>query len=182
MSKFYTDWTQQDTVLDVFAGMYKNSVKDLINLCQDKIVVFDCDGTLTEFRYGNKHLLPCKDADLNEYILKDNFYSRAKFSVTMKYIIDVLFPEDASELYVVTTSLPNVAPLKTKRLMQAFSQLKEENIYHTPANTEKTRALQEIYNKHQKEIIFIEDNADILLNVEEQLSFVTSYHISCLLP
>ena len=66
--------------------------------------------------------------------------------------------------------------------MQVFPQIKEENIYHTSTNTKKAEALQEIYNKHQKEIVFVEDNAEILLNVEEKLPFITSYHISCLLP
>lgn len=172
----------QKESLEIFAAMYKNTVQDFIELCKGKVVAFDCDGTLTEFRYANKHLLPCKDDDLNEYILQDNFYARAKFSVTMKYVIDMLFTENAEGLYIVTTSVPNVAPLKTQRLMQVFPQIKEENIYHTSANTKKAEALQEIYAKHQKEIVFVEDNAEILLDVEERLPFVTSYHISCLLP
>ena len=129
----------QQESLEIFAAMYKNSVKEFIELCKNKVVAFDCDGTLTEFRYADKHLLPCKDAELNEYILQDNFYARAKFSVTMKYVIDMLSAENADGLYIVTTSMPNVAPLKTQRLMQVFPQIKEENIYHTSANTKKQK-------------------------------------------
>ena len=66
--------------------------------------------------------------------------------------------------------------------MQAFPQLQETHIYHTLANTDKVKVLQEIYNKHQTEIVLVEDNADILIDADDNLPFVTSYHISCLLP
>lgn len=182
MPKHNPDWTQEESVLDVFAAMYKNSIKEFIKLSEGKVVVFDCDGTLTEFRYGRNHLLPCKNSELNEYILKDNFYTRAKFSITMKYVIDILFKENSNNFYVVTTSVPNVMPLKSQRLIQAFPQLQETHIYHTLANTDKVKVLQEIYDKHQTEIILVEDNADILIDADDNLPFVTSYHVSCLLP
>ena len=55
------------SVLDEYAQTYKRKVLDLITLCHNKVVIFDFDGTLVEFKYAADRLLPCRDDDLNEY-------------------------------------------------------------------------------------------------------------------
>lgn len=169
-------------VLDEFAEAYKRKVLDLITLCQNKIVVFDFDGTMVEFKYAENTLLPCKDDDINEYFKENNFYATAKMLKTMRFVIEVLFPIDASELYVLTVSQSNVREHKEKRLKELFPDVYKENIFHVLNTEAKMQILQNLHEKHGKQIIFIEDTASTLLKAEEKFDFVTGYHISSLIP
>ena len=170
------------SVLDAFAQIYKRKVLDLITLCHNKVVVFDFDGTLVDFKYDEKHLLPCKDDDINEWFENNNFYDKAKLIKTMSFLIEVLFPIDASEAYILTVSQPNVVAPKSARIKEILPSIYQENVFHVLSTTDKMRVLEEIYQKHGKQIVFIEDTAKTLLIAEETFDFVTGYHISSLLP
>ena len=74
------------SLLDEFAQIYKRKVLDLITLCNNKVVVFDFDGTLVDFKYDDKHLLPCKDDELNEWFKTNNFYNKAQLIKTMEFL------------------------------------------------------------------------------------------------
>lgn len=169
-------------ILNEFAETYKRKVLDLITLCHNKIVVFDFDGTMVEFKYAEKTLLPCRDDVINEYFIENNFYQDAKIIKTMKFVIEVLFPIDASELYVLTVSQPNVCAPKEKRLKELFPDVYKENIFHVRNTESKMQVLKDLHEKHGKEIVFIEDTAKTLLEAEERFDFVRGYHISSLLP
>lgn len=169
-------------VLDEFAEAYKRKVLDLITLCHNKIVVFDFDGTMVEFKYAENTLLPCKDDDLNKYFEDHNFYKDAKMLKTMRFVIEVLFPIDASELYVLTVSQPNVIVPKTKRLKELFPDVYNDNIFHVSNTNAKMQVLKDLHEKHGKDIVFIEDTASTLLKAEEAFPFVRGYHISSLIP
>ena len=53
--------------IDDILTEYKTNIQNFINLCKNKIVVFDFDGTLTKFKYASNRLLPCKQADIQKY-------------------------------------------------------------------------------------------------------------------
>ena len=170
------------SILDEFAQVYKRKVLDLITLCLNKIVVFDFDGTLVNFKYDDKHLLPCKDDEINEWFKTNNFYNKAQLIKTMEFLIDVLCPIDASEAYILTVSQPNVVKPKTARIKEILPSIYQENIFHVLSTEDKMNVLKEIHEKHGKDIVFIEDTAKTLLIAEETFEFVTGYHISSLLP
>ena len=144
--------------------------------------MFDFDGTLVDFKYDDKHLLPCKDDELNEWFETNNFYNKARLIKTMGFLIDVLFPIDASEAYILTVSQPNVVAPKTERIHEILPSIYGENIFHVLSTSDKMQVLKDLHEKHEKDIIFIEDTAKTLLIAEEMFDFVTGYHISSLLP
>ena len=169
-------------ILDEFAKIYKRKVMDFLTFCQDRVVIFDFDGTMTEFKYAQERLLPCNDADLNEYFQENDFYKDAKPLQTMQFVIETLAPIDTSTIYILTVSQENVEAPKARRIKQIYPSILEENVYHVRNSSLKSTILQEIYDKHHKEIVFVEDKAETLLQSEEALPFVKGYHISSLLP
>jgi 5'(3')-deoxyribonucleotidase len=168
--------------LDGLAELYKRKVLDLISLCKYKVVVFDFDGTLTEFKYDKDTLLPCKDDNINQYFESNNFYENCQVLKTMQFVLDILYPFGADDAYILSVSQPNVCASKLERIKKDFPIFREENIYQVRTADEKLAVLKMLHEKHGRDIVFIEDTAKTLLNAEEKFSFVHGYHISSLIP
>lgn len=164
---------------DTLFEQYKKNVSDLIDLCRTKTVVFDFDGTLTRFFYANDRMLPCKDAEIEEYTKSGgNIYENIYILKTMQYVVSHLNKDD---VFILTSTVPSLRDIKNKIIIQNF-ELPLEKIIHTNRSSEKLGVLDKMHHQLKKEIIFIEDNYKILLNAEEAFDFVRGYHISRLLP
>lgn len=164
--------------LDELSNIYIRKVLDLISLLQFKTIVFDFDGTLDEFKYDKNRLLPCKDDDLYEYSKNNNIYENANILKTMKYILNEL---DINNVYVLTVTVDTLKNKKLEFIKKNFDII-ETHIIQVENSNAKIEVLKELYNKTNKEIIFLEDTAKTLLNAEEQFDFVRGYHISSLIP
>lgn len=46
-----------DISIEDICCQYKRRIFDLVSLLQNKIAVFDFDGTMTEFRYGGRKIV-----------------------------------------------------------------------------------------------------------------------------
>lgn len=168
--------------LDGLMESYKRKVLDLISLCKYKVVVFDFDGALTEFKYAQESLMPCKDDDINDYFENNNFYENCHVLKTMQFVLNILYPFGADDAYILSVSQPNVRSPKLERIKKDFPIFKEENVYQVLNADEKLAVLKMLHEKHGREIVFIEDTAKTLLNAEEMFPFVHGYHISSLIP
>jgi phosphoglycolate phosphatase-like HAD superfamily hydrolase len=168
--------------LDKLAEEYKRKVLNFISLCQYKTVVFDFDGTLTEFKYDKDKLLPCKDVDLNQYFATNNFYDKCRILDTMKGVLEILYPYSQCDVYILSVSEENVKQHKLNCIKKNLPGIPEENIFQVPNADAKLQVLQDLYDKHKREILFVEDTYKTLLNAEEIFVFVTGFHISSLLP
>lgn len=171
--------TVNDISIQDLAETYKRKVLDAISKLKYKIAVFDFDGTLTSFRYANEKLLPCKDAELHEYCKEHNLYDNATILRTMQYIINEL---DADDVYVLTSTVHTLRKNKDRCIHANFPTIASDHIIHTRGSDEKLEVLDSIYAEHKKPIVFVEDMYKTLLNAEENFDFVTSLHISNLLP
>lgn len=168
--------------LNELSSIYMQKVLNLMELCEGRIVVFDFDGALTEFKYAEDRLLPCRDDETNEYFETDNFYVNCNISKTLQFVINTLFPNGSDDIYILSSSAPNTIPAKMEIINREFPAFKNENVYIVGTAEEKMRVLPKLYGKHNKEILFIEDTAKNLLNAEEAFGFVRGYHISSLIP
>ena len=157
---------------------YEKNMNDLIHLCRGKTIAFDFDGTLTRFQYDDNRMLPCRDDGIEEYTKSGgNIYKNLYILKTMKYVMSRLNKDD---VFIVTSTAPSLREAKDKIIFDEFD-ISSEHIIHTDGASKKINALIDIYNKTQKDILFVEDNYKILLTAEENLNFVRSYHISSLL-
>lgn len=168
--------------LNILSEIYTKKVLNLMEVCKDKIIVFDFDGALTEFKYAENRLLPCRDDETNEYFTTNNFYINCNVSRTLQFVINALFPNGSDDIYILSSSAPNTIPAKMEIIKKEFPAFRDENVYIVSTADEKMRVLPELYKKHKKEILFIEDTAKNLLNAEETFDFVRGYHISSLIP
>jgi len=158
---------------------FKDNVEYFIDLCHGKTVVFDFDGTLTRFQYSFDRMLPCKDADIEEFTRAGgNIYENVYILKTMKYVMPRL---DKDDVFILTSTVPSLREIKNRIIIQHFG-ISRERIIHTGSSGEKLRILKDIYSQIKKDILFVEDNYKILLTAEENLPFVRGYHISSLLP
>lgn len=176
------DLTNQSKEIDEIANIYKRKILDFVLLCKNRIVVFDFDGAMTEFKYDKNRLLPCRDDDINEYFINNNFYEDCNTLKTIKYILNLLMQLGLDNLYVLTVSQPNVRIPKLNCIKKNFPMINPRNVLQVLSAEEKTLVLEGLYKIHKQEILFVEDTAKTLLNVEEKLDFVRGYHISSLIP
>lgn len=167
-----------DICIDDLANEYKRKVFNTISFLNFKTVVFDFDGTLTEFKYSENKLLPCKDNNLLEYSKEHNLYENVNILNTMKYILNEL---DINNIYILTVTVDTLKDKKEKCILQNFD-IKKENIIQVANPSEKIVFLKNLYNKTNKEIIFVEDTAKTLLMAEENLPYIKGLHISSLIP
>lgn len=160
------------------AEEYIKKIEEFIEILQSKTVVFDFDGTLTNLKYAEDKILPCNNDDLYEYSKNNNLYEKVNFVKTMQYVMSKLNMED---VYVLTVTVETLRSKKEEAIQKGFSGIYKENIIHTNNPEEKIEVLKNIYSKNKKQIIFVEDNAEILIKSEKVLDFVEGYHISRLL-
>ena len=159
-------------------SQYEENICNLIDLCKGRSLAFDFDGTLTRFQYTKERMLPCNDEDIEKYTKSGgNIFKNIYVLKTMKYVISQLSKDD---VFIVTSTVPSLRESKNKLIFEHFN-ISYEHIIHTNGALNKIDALVDIYNKTQKDILFVEDNYKILLKAEENLNFVKSYHISSLL-
>ena len=167
-----------DSQLQILFNQYEKNIKHLICLCEGKTIVSDFDGTLTRFQYAKNRMLPCKDADIEEYTQAGgDIYANIYILKTMEYIFKKFNKPD---IFILTSTVPSLREEKNKIILDHFDVLPSQ-IIHTHNSTSKLDVLDQIYAQTKKEIIFLEDNYKILLHAEETKDFVKGYHISSLI-
>lgn len=158
---------------------YEQNIKNFIELCQNKTIVFDFDGTLTKFKYTENRLLPCRHEDFLQYVTDGNsIYHKLSIQKTMQYIISQL-PKD--DVWVLTSSVLPIRKTKTDIITQHLN-ISENKILHSDNDMHKITILKQLHDQENKPIIFVEDTVYTLIAAEDDLDFVYGYHISSLLP
>lgn len=164
-----------------FIKLALNTVKYL----RGNIVVFDFDGTMTEFRYAKTSLLPCKDAEIYEYSKTHNIYADARMLAMLQYIIERL---DPNKVFVLTRTETTLIGKKNNCIYENFPSIKKENIYHVQLAEQKLDVLKSLLDKFGTDIVFVEDSFKTILNAEEAMPAmkgkpgVIGLHTSSLIP
>lgn len=166
--------------LETLAKLYMDIVAGILEELKDKIVVFDFDGTMTHFYYDKLHgrLLPCRDDEVYEYSKTHNIYENARMLATMQYIFENL---PTSNVYVLTRTEKTLIEKKNISILNNFKVL-PENIFHVQEAHKKLDVLNMLHEKHNADIVFVEDTFKTILNAEEAMDFVHGIHISALIP
>ena len=158
---------------------YKKNVEKFIELAKGKLTVFDFDGTLSQFQYTLNRMLPCLDKDVEQYTLAGyNMYENVHLLKTMQYIFSKIEHEN---IWILTQTVSALEKIKTDIVVQNF-KIPSDKVIHVKSSVQKLDILKTMHEKYQTPIVFIEDNAQILIRAEDELEGVKAYHISCLLP
>lgn len=171
---------ENDIALEEISKNLQRSVLDFISMCQFKVVAWDWDGTLTDFKYDTDRLLPYADDKLQEYGENGgNLYDeRLCLSKAMTYASNELNPDLQ---FIITKTVDSLKEKKERAILKHFPYIKKENIFQVSSEIEKMEVLKMLHEKYKKDVIFVEDTAKTLLNAEERFGFVKGYHISNLL-
>lgn len=163
---------------DILNDLEKN-ILDFIEKSQNKTVVFDFDGTLTKFKYGEDSLLPCKHCNFVEFVGSGgDFYKNVVIQKTMLYILEQIGYEN---VWILTTSVPEIRELKTKVILENLN-IMPEHVIHSDSDAHKVELLKDLHDKEKKDIIFVEDTIYTIIAAEDSLDFVKGYHISSIIP
>lgn len=154
---------------------YRHKIENLISLLQTEHVIFDFDGTLIEMAHGNNRLLPCADADLNEYAKDHDVYATVKPLEIMQYIVSKL---DSNKVYVLTVSQPNIIEQKQRAIQRLYPTIIPSHVMHVRNSAAKYIALQQWHADTRHDVIFVDDDLKVLLKAEEGLCFVKAIHNS----
>ena len=158
-----------------FIKLTRKKIKKL----KGRIVVFDFDGTLTEFKYAENSLLPCKDDEIYEYSKMHNIYANARMLATMQYIVHKLNPEN---VYILTRTEKTLIDKKNACIHKNFPTIKQDHIFHVQTSDEKLDVLHNLHKVVKVNIVFVEDTFKTILDAEEKMSYIEGDHISSYIP
>ena len=164
--------------LTTLANRFVAHIQKIVEKLQGHVVVFDFDGTMTEFHYAESSLLPCKDDDIYEYSKTHNIYANARMLATIQYVIEQL---DPNLVFVLTRTEQTLIGKKNECIYENFPSIKKENIYHVQLADEKLRVLESIHQHFGTNVVFVEDTFKTILNAEETMPFIKGIHISSFL-
>ena len=161
-------------MLNKLAEMYIERVRMMVDGLKDRIVVFDFDGTMTEFRYAEESLLPCRDDEIYEYSKTHNIYENARMLETIKYVISQLKKEN---VFVLTRTELTLIDKKNECILANFD-IEKDNIFHVQDANNKLAVLRNLHKRFNENVVFVEDTFKTILNAEEAMPFVKGIHIS----
>ena len=158
--------------------LVEKKIKEKIENLKDKITIWDIDGTLCKFHYtgdDSRELLPCNDDDLKTFLKTHNMYNNARPLKIMQYIVNSLNPD---LVYTLSTSIELAKLQKDEWLKTFYPKIKKENIFYSSSDGEKLIILEQLLLANKdKQLVFIEDTAKTLLNVEEKFKDIELQHI-----
>lgn len=154
--------------------MFEIRINHIIERLKGHKVVFDFDGTMTEFHYAETSLLPCRDDEIFEYSKTHNIYANARMLATIQYVIEHL---DINDVYVLTRTETTLIEKKNDAILENFN-IHPDHIYHVQDANNKLAVLRNLHKEFDTNIIFVEDTFKTILNAEEAMPYVKGIHIS----
>lgn len=147
---------------------------------EDSICVFDIDGTLVEYRFGDG-VYVCKDSEFMDYCKEHDVYADANIPDIMKKFIAGL---DKDKVYVCSKAYSLEEMKQKAELAYKKYDIPEENIFFVFNNHDKLEILNRIAGMHEDiprwKIYMIDDSIDVLGHIQDNSDFGT-IHISSLL-
>lgn len=150
---------------------------------EDNTLVWDADGTLCVYAYGDKSINVCPDSEFMEYIKTHDIYADGIAPERLKEIVNNISPD---RQYVCT----KVLSLEEKEQKVSFItrnyNISEDHIYFVESNSEKLEVLKKLQRKqpNKKSITFamIDDSIDVLNNIDgDKECRFTTIHVSSFL-
>lgn len=157
------------------------NIKEIIN-SPESILVFDIDGVLIKYQFGEHNHNICSDAewDANATNLASRTYSTAEPVVTLQDLIAKKNPEN---VYVCSVVSHGEGPSKIDAISRHYDIL-EDNIKLVSHNLEKLAVLQALKSEHpdvpDEMFVLIDDTVKTLTYVQENSGFSTC-HVSTFL-
>lgn len=150
---------------------------ELVEKLKDKLVFFDFDGTLSEFRFYDKVGPEEMTGEFLYNLAFGKIYDNVRPLNTMQEVVSKLNPEKIYILGAIT--LNSEIEEKKAWLNKNYPSIKEENMIFvdsTKTKLEILEAYKKKFNLEYKDIVFVDDMHATIMKAEE-MGFI-AYHPS----
>lgn len=144
-------------------------------LREDVIVVFDVDGVLAAYEFGELCHNQCTDGEWEDFVKQNRPYDRAKAIPQIKKFIK---DKGVKNVYTCSVSAPFEEENKKNFIIREYN-ISEENIIFVRDSKDKLLFLRELAKKGNPEekIALVEDTVSTLNSIFDQSDFIT-VHVS----
>jgi len=145
-------------------------------LKEDTICVFDVDGVLSVYHFGERTHNACKNEDWEAYVLEQKPYSTAR---PVKQIQKFIKRKNLKNIYVCSLASKYEEEDKRNFITREYG-IYPENIFFVREKEDKLKTLKKIAkdrNTDEPSIAMIEDTTDILDMIYNKSNFST-VHVS----
>ncbi|WP_097006715.1 hypothetical protein [Lacrimispora amygdalina] len=144
---------------------------------EDTVVIFDIDGVLAAYEYGEYNHNACRDEEWNDFVLNNNVYEKAR---PIKVLQEYIKKQGRGKVFVCSVAGRHERTQKSNFVMNNY-EVDESHIYFVNSKSEKLDILKEVKqefpNLKDLNIVMVDDTSDVLTNIQENSGFSTA-HIS----
>lgn len=155
---------------------------NIMELMKEKksVIVFDVDGVLGAFEFGEHNHNGCLDCDWDAYIQKNNPYETIRPIKTIQNWIRI--HKNPSQIFVCAASGSDLENEQKKKFVLRYYDVPESHIYMVRSKPEKLNVLKQIHETYfpgldSSRIIMVDDTIKTLTFIQENSGYSTA-HIS----
>ena len=158
-----------------------SKIREILN-DKESVLVFDIDGVLALFEWGEHNHYGDDDETWSKMYEKGGNYYTEKFVI--KKMQNFLKDRDKSRIYVITKAFNDNEAEDKKYFANNFYGIPKEHVFYVKNNIDKTKVLCDIKNEYKEipdyKLVMIDDTVEVLTHVMENTGFST-VHISSFL-
>ena len=149
---------------------------------EDSVLVFDVDGVLAPYEYGEYNHNACRDDVYEEYMKTHNIYDGLRPLKTIQNVLEE--HNNPKRVFTCSVAAPYEVEAKKSFVLKNYD-IPEENIIFVESKKEKLSVLHKIHDEYfpdldPKMVVMIEDTTATLTQIQENSEFSTM-HVSSLL-
>lgn len=145
----------------------------------DVHVVFDIDGTLGVYMFGDIRHSACEDSLWEKFVTENKPYTNDVAAVPQlqKFIVQKT-KENADSVHVCSVSQSFEREDKYNFVIQQYPTIKYDNIHFVDTKADKVKLLQELVKvtKDEKKVALVDDTVKTLDMIYEQSEFITVHN------
>ncbi|MCR5788979.1 MAG: hypothetical protein K6G83_03745 [Lachnospiraceae bacterium] len=138
-------------------------------------IVFDIDGTLISYNYGERRAHHELDRDATEEVFRGvDIYNGCR---GIPVIRDFLKTRDLARIYCLSME-PHRHDVSKKKAVNLYYGIQPSHVYLVDDHSEKPAVLKQIAEASgvtPEKLVFIDDNSMVLRRVEEETAFLTAH-------
>lgn len=158
----------------------KKELLELINN-PESVLVFDIDGVLAAYEFGETNHNACSDDEWDEYVLTNNVYATAR---APKIFQNLIASKNPDHIFTLSVAGDNEKTFKRDFVTSNY-KIKPSNVLFVNDKMDKLDMLLSISDDlfpllEDKKIIMIDDTVKVLTHIQDS-SFFTTIHVSSFL-
>ena len=142
------------------------------------VFVFDIDGVLAVYAYGERNHNVCREDAWQDYVQNHDLYATAQ---PVKILQGLIRQHDSSRVFVCTRASRTEMEQKRDFAVKQYG-INPEHVLFTHSNRKKLGAMRFLHDRFFQDLpdelmVMIEDSADVLTNIQDHSDYST-VHIS----